>query len=341
MIPVWGTGAVLAAPPAALLVSGYSPGNTLPSQYWNFLFFHISKEFANVLTAAGIAQNAGVDTQLRDAIKAIGGSSWTILTSGSPYTVPLASMNYGILATTNPFVMNLPATTGSGTKIRIVDYSGLATGLVQMAPNGGDNIGAAGNVSVYLQNVDQSGFVYKYQWIELTDTVAGTWDVTGGQFCPHQSVDTDGQQYHLGKLHHLPLGNTTSRQIVAIGTVPPNLGAWSAAITGAGIVGIPSGAKAIRVVVHLAPYGSGAGYVVLQVCFSDNNSNVPAAYTAHPGVFLYGYVAGAGNIIQNSYEIDIPLNASGQFYMYTEQAGGVTIGNCAINIRAIGYYMGD
>src|ERR1700690_2018219 len=99
MIPVWGTGAVLAAPPAALLVSGYSPGNTLPSQYWNFLFFHISKEFANVLTAANITQNAGVDTQLRDAIKAIGGSSWTILTSGSPYTVPLVSQNYGILAT--------------------------------------------------------------------------------------------------------------------------------------------------------------------------------------------------------------------------------------------------
>ena len=68
MVNVWGTGAVLSAPPAPLLVSGYSPGNTLPSQYWNWLFFHITKELNNVLTASGVSQSTADDTQLKTPV---------------------------------------------------------------------------------------------------------------------------------------------------------------------------------------------------------------------------------------------------------------------------------
>ena len=68
MVNVWGTGAILSAPPAALLVTGYSPGNTLPSQYWNWLLFHITKELNNVLTLSAVSQNATVDTQLASVV---------------------------------------------------------------------------------------------------------------------------------------------------------------------------------------------------------------------------------------------------------------------------------
>jgi hypothetical protein len=309
----------------------------LPSQYWNWLFFHITKELNNVLAAAGIAQNASVDTQLASAI-----FGWTTLSSGSPYSAALSNMVYAILATTNPYVFNLPASTGSGKKIKVINYSGLATGLVQIAPNGSDNIGAAGNVSVYLQNVDQSGFVYKYQWIELTDTVAGTWDVTGGQFCPAQAVDTNGAQYHLGKLHHLPLGNATSRDITAGGLVPTTQGTWYAsAIQASGLVGVPSGAKSIKAKVTPIPQAAGAGNYALYLAFSDNNSNTPSAITSHPVAESYGYAAGSGIIVGGASEIDIPLNASGQFYMYTLLAQDVTLASCRVTIAPVGFYMGD
>ena len=336
MVNVWGTGAVLAAPPAPLLVSGYSPGNTLPSQYWNWLFFHITKELNNVLAAAGIAQNASVDTQLASAI-----FGWTTLSSGSPYSAALSNMVYAILATTNPYVFNLPASTGSGKKIKVINYSGLATGLVQIAPNGSDNIGAAGNVSVYLQNVDQSGFVYKYQWIELTDTVAGTWDVTGGQFCPHQAVDTDGQQYHLGRLHHLPLGNATSRSISGVPFNPPNVSNWSAAIQVTGSVGVPAGAKAVRLKVFHTAYAAAGGEASLGLNYSDNTANIPSFQTAHPMTQQTFYASAAGQYAGTVTEIDVPLNASGQFFVYTSSAVNLTIASCNIYATVVGYYMGD
>jgi hypothetical protein len=191
-----------------------------------------------------------------------------------------------------------------------------------------------------LQNVDQSGFVYKYQWIELTDTVAGTWDVTGGQFCPHQAVDTDGTQYHLGKLHHLPLGNTTSRVIFA-SVAPPTLSNYSAAQTAAGVVGIPTGAKAFRAKILLDGYPTGAGSFVLEVNFTDNNSNTPSAASAHPMVMIQAKAVAAGDFYGSASEIDIPINSSGQFYYYTSLATNATPANSLLTCVAVGYYMGD
>jgi hypothetical protein len=335
MIPKWGTAAILVAPPAPLLSTGFVAGNTLPAQFWNYMWFHMTAELLNVLAAGGVAQNAAVDNQLATAI----GLLVTSLSSGSPYTVPLNSGVYFILATTNPYVMNLPASSGSGVKIRIVDLSALATGLVQIVPHGTDNIGAAGNVSVYLQNVDQSGFVYKYQWIELTDTVSGTWDVTGGQFCPAQAVDANGQQYHLGKLHHLPLGNTTSRLLFS--NHPPNSGNYSSPITATGVFGVPVGAKAIRCKGYINPHSLAAAGCQLAVAFSDNNSNTPSGTTGNPE-FQVLFTATAASQTSITYsEIDIPLNASGQFYMYTYIVVNTTPASDFIELNVVGYYMGD
>jgi hypothetical protein len=309
----------------------------LPSQYWNFLFFHITKELNNVLAAAGIAQNASVDTQLASAI----GLTITSLALATPYSIPANTGVYFINSTTNPGVMNLPASTGSGIKIRVIDLAVLTTGLVRIAPNGGDNIGSAGNVSVYLQNVDQSGFVYKYQWIELTDTVAGTWDVTGGQFCPHQTVDTDGQQYYLGKLHHLPLGNTIIRTITNLNANVLVSGV-NGPYTAAGVLGIPAGAKAVRIKYRLQiGNATSPAYSEAALVFSDNNSNTPTFFTAHPMIEM-GYEA-AETIAVGTLggEIDVPLNASGQFYIYGLTFTNLNASYPTLVANVIGYYMGD
>lgn len=68
MIPIWGTSAILMAPPAALLLNGYVPANSYAAQYLNYEWFHLTKELNNVLTAAGITQNAALDNQLLAAI---------------------------------------------------------------------------------------------------------------------------------------------------------------------------------------------------------------------------------------------------------------------------------
>jgi hypothetical protein len=243
-----------------------------------------------------------------------------------------------INSTVNPFVFNLPASSGSGFRIRVVDSSILATGLVQIAPNGTDLIGSAGNVSCYLQNIDQSTFVYKFQFLDLVDSRSGYWEVVGGTFCPAQGTDTNGQQYHLGKLHHLPLGNTTNRNI--FNAAPPATATWTAAFTVAGSYGIPAGAKAVRCRVETYAYAAGAGSTGLWDFFSDNNSNTPSTFTCHPVAYARFTAAAAGNVGGNDTEIDIPLNSSGQFYMYSVNLN-TTVASCVIVIDPVGYYMGD
>ena len=163
------------------------------------------------------------------AILAATGTGYKVLSSGSPYSAAAVGGAYVVTAT--PFTFKLPAATGSGNRIRVINGMGAVAGLITITPNGTDAMANAGNVSCFLQNVDQSG-APTLQWIELTDNVAGTWDVTGGQFCPHQSVDTDGSQYHLGNLKHLPLGNTTGR--APHGGSLPNVSSFSTAFTIAG-----------------------------------------------------------------------------------------------------------
>ena len=267
-----------------------------------------------------------------------------VLTSGSPYS--LQPFFYGeviVNASTNPYVVNLPKATGSGFRVKIVNVNSAAAGLVQIAPNGTDKIGPAGNVSIYLQNTDQGGNLNYFQSAELLDALSGYWVVTGGQFCPHQAVDTDGQQYHLGKLHHLPLGNTTSRSLTAGFVHPPASSNWyGSAIQATGAsFGVPTGAKSIRAKVTIAPYASGAGAAALELGFSDNNSSIPSESTSHPvcRAEFIATVSGFGPTTVS--EVDIPLNSSGQFYMYTITSAGTTPASDNVQITAVGYFMGD
>jgi hypothetical protein len=263
-----------------------------------------------------------------------------ILTTGSPYTIP-AVINQIIIinATTNPFIANLPAATGSGKRVKIINGSLLATGLVKITPNGTDQIGSAGNVSIYLQNVDQSGAPYFFQSIELVDDRAGYWAVVDGQFQPHQTVDTDGQQYHLGKLHHVPLGNTTSRALLNSSQM---VAGWNGPYTATGVFGIPNGAKAVRLRIRVVTgNASGGSSTWATLAWSDNNSNTPTFLTAHPMIDIGFVYATAVAVNGTSAILDVPLNASGQFYIYGWNFNNLASGYPSVTVCPIGYYMGD
>ena len=72
MIPVFGTAAILTAPTAPLLSSGYVPGNTLAAQNMNWYLYHLTKEVNNVLTSAGVSQSTLDDTQLLQSVATSG-----------------------------------------------------------------------------------------------------------------------------------------------------------------------------------------------------------------------------------------------------------------------------
>ena len=263
-----------------------------------------------------------------------------VLTSGSPYS--LQPFFYGeviVNASTNPYVVNLPKATGSGFRVKIVNVNSAAAGLVQIAPNGTDKIGPAGNVSIYLQNTDQGGNLNYFQSVELLDALSGYWVVTGGQYCPHQTADTDGQQYHFGKFIHLPTGNTVDRGL--LNAAPTATSTWYASPISGATKGVPAGAKGIRAKVYLDAYATAAGIVELELAFSDNNSFSPGVLLSHPTMGIAAYASAAGQHLHLMVELDIPLNASGNFYMYTWGASNVTIGSSVIIIAAAGYYMGD
>ena len=336
MTPVFGTAAVLVAPSAPILVSGYVAGNGLAAQNYNWMWYHLTKELNNLLAVAGVVQNTLNDSQLVQAIFGV-----TVLSSGSPYTLTAGAYSELIIKA-NPYTVNLPAATGSGNRVKVVDAVA-GSSLVTITPNGTDKIGPAGNVSIFLQNNDQGQNPNVFQNVELLDALAGYWVVVAGVYVPHQTVDTDGSQLYLGRLRHLPLGNTTSR-LVASAINPAAGAAWYAsAITGAGVVGVPSGAKGIRVKVSSTTYATAAGECELALAFSDNNSNTPSQGTSHPVALNYRNAPALGSFGAPTAdsEIDITLNASGQFYMYTLSQVNITLANTTVNIAVVGYYMGD
>jgi hypothetical protein len=148
-----------------------------------------------------------------------------------------------------------------------------------------------------------------------------------------------GLDYRLGRLWHLPLDNTTSRNVCTID--PPAAGVWTAAKTAAGSYGVPTAAIAIRAKVQLFAYATAAGVFILSGGLSNNNSNVPLIGTAHPFAISSGYASAAANIIYTIQECDIPLNSSGQFYWYTSVASNVTVASSQLSVNVVGYYMGD
>jgi len=267
------------------------------------------------------------------------GKGFKFLTTGSPYTVTAFQYHtIFVSATTNPYIMNLPqSSTCAGYRLRVVNYSGAATGLIKVVPYTGDAIGQlAANTEVYLQNVDASA-APSLQSIELLSNGAGVWAVVSGQFCPHQTIDTDGNQYHLGKLHHLPLNNTNNRYVSGSVITLNSSGSWAGPYTITGSYGVPAGAKGVRARLSLSVSATSTLALTFFVFASDNNSSTPNVNTAHPyvGGQFYGQ---ASNTFQVMGEVDIPLNSSGNCYLYPNFTNTTQI---TLGFVIVGYYMGD
>jgi hypothetical protein len=352
-IPIFGSGSVKVAPPSpAPAINGYLPADILPAQHVNYFFgnitsdlgltaaamAHIIAELDNYVTASGQTITPADDTQMARALNAGG----TFLNAGSPYTlVSLSTPALIINAATNPYVVNLPVATGSGYRVSIVNVNVAITGLVKITPNGTDKIGPAGNVSVYLQNTDQGGALNYFQRVDLLDALSGYWVVTGGQYCPAQSVDTNGQQYFLGRLHHMPLGNTTDRSISGMTAVPGNA-TYGGPYQVTGLYGVPAGAKGVRLRGRLTVQTTAIANTDcrLGISFTDNNSFTPSDATGHPGMYVRFFSTGAGSNSGYSAEVDVPLNSAGQFYTYQHTTINVD-SSTFLNGIVVGFYMGD
>lgn len=257
-------------------------------------------------------------------------SDFSLVSSpATPYAVIADHPHTTILVTTGAgaFVCNLPvAANVIGNRVTIIKIDS-GVGAIEIAPNGADVIANAGNVSAYIGA--------QFRHITLQAQAAGQWDVVGGEWQPAQAVDTNGSHLALGRLHHLPLANTTDRS-----ASPAVAAGWTAAIAIAGSYGVPVGAKGIRAKVQLRAIPSGAGPLVYTAYFSDNNANIPTNATAHPGATVRGQAT--ASVIMDSYiEVDIPLDSAGAIYTYFAVLTNVDTALSACKIAVVGYYMGD
>lgn len=260
--------------------------------------------------------------------------------STSPYNLIYGSCGTLLVnSTVNPFIVNLPASVGTGWMPKIVNVSALATGLVKVVPASGEKIGPlSANTAAYLQNVDQSNWAFTQQYIGLVDSKTGQWAISGGQFIPEPgSVDTAGSQYHLGKWIKLPQYNTSARTLYD--STPPSASSYSSAITAWGVCGIPTKAKAIRAKVRVSMVHSAISNSQLEIAFSDNNSNTPSSATSHgqAGGAFYGLLANETVVWS---EVEIPINSSGNFYIYNVITSTVTLASSNIKVVVLSYCMG-
>lgn len=255
-------------------------------------------------------------------------------TAGS---LPPVSWNYYVRKTTNPFVINLPsAASYPGIRIKIANrYVSAATGLVRIVPYSGEQIESLGaNVAIYLQAYDSSGLACVPEVELVGDATNSKW-IASGRYFPYQSVDTQGAGVVLGKLRMLPLNTTTNRQILIS---PLTASAWVGPYTAAGVLGVPTKAKGVRLKLDLLLLSGAAGYSEYTIAFSDNNTYTPTLTTAHPSARTYFKASAALDGASTSTFIDIPLNSSGAFYVYC-----ITKTNCTPSPTAavVGFYMGD
>jgi hypothetical protein len=301
---------------------------------------------ATVLTAltAGDAQtalgiSAFIKTLLDDANEITAQSTLglgVVSSSTTPYTMTSSTLGRVFLITTgaSAFVFNIASAAtildrGPFTIIKVDS----GAGVIEVKPNGTDVWANAGNVSCYLAK----------EWESLTFTASKSGELTvlGGAFIPHQTVDTDGTQLHLGKLIHLPLGNITYRSILDQDEVPAENN-WSSAYQVTGSYGVPTGARAVRLKSSLLVKGLAAGWADARICFSDNNSNAASDTTAHPSIAAGAYCPSAGaSTIKICTEIDVPLNSLGRFYVYTDNFTNTNSSNTSLWATVIGYYMGN
>jgi hypothetical protein len=139
---------------------------------------------------------------------------------------------------------------------------------------------------------------------------------------------------NLGPPQHYPLDNTTARA-VCNPLAAPAAAAWSAAQSVAAYC--PVGVKAVLADIILDATSVAAGAVALDVHFSSNNTTTPTYQTAHPFVTNMALATAIAEQIRSDGERVVPVNASGQFYVYCSAKT-----NCTGNIYVIlkGYYMG-
>ena len=305
-----------------------TPNGTDTVNGWNRAY-NLTQQGASVtLEDVDVGVWSVIATSAGDGLQALA----QLGSSATPFTLSASDnrREFAITTGASAFVFNLPALStvlGNIYKISKVDSG---AGAVQVAPNGTDAIGTAGNVSAYLGA--------QFQQLELFASSTG-WIVLAGQLMPAQGVDTNGSQYFLGKLRHPPLGGAVGRQLYS--AAPPAVSAWSSAQQASGNIGVPVGAKAIRVKLIVVSYSTAGGVVHMAIYLSDNNSNVPSESTAHPEAEVYFIATAAAQLGQSVVEVDVPLNSAGQFYLYTGVATNTTIGFSTVNVYAVGYYMGD
>jgi len=269
-----------------------------------------------------------------------GQSPLGLATGSSPYTLVAGTVpTLLVSSTTNPYIINLPQNSVStGFAVDIVNTTVLATGLVKIVPFAGDKIGPMpANVAIYLQNVDQAGWQNGKQRVRLMADGLGTWSVNGQWMPEPGSVDAAGSQYYLGRLRRLPLGNTTTRGTFQ--TIPA-ASSFGSAIQITGTVGIPTGSKAILCRIRGEVSSVAGGACTLTIAMSDNNSSTPGEFTSHPQYHNSFLASGGGSVLENAYEIIIPLNTSGQFFIYTITSTNVFVAT-NISFYPIGYFLGD
>lgn len=245
----------------------------------------------------------------------------------SPYTLTKYDEIVSIITGNTAFSINLPEATNIGKQHTIVKTDN-GTGVVQVIPFGSNIIGSAGNVSIYIGK--------QYESTTLLCISNGVWIVISGSFKPHQAVDPDGSQTIFGKYHRLPLTSASRKKDLLV----PTAGNWSAEYQISGTLGIPNGAKAIKMRVSFNVTATAASTIfVANVAFSDNKASVPNLESSHSMARIISAAYAAGSYTGFNDEIDIQLNDAGQFYLYT-----INFQNCNPNqmaIYPIGYYMGN
>jgi hypothetical protein len=181
VIPIWGTAAVLIAPPAALFLNGYAPGNSLAAQHYDYVWHSITSEIDNVLSAASITPNGAVNNQLITAIQAL----IAVVASDTQFGVvkvdnTTIKATAGVLSTFNGVVpAPLPQTEAGVGKFVFIDsgmsnalvlpaggtwayyYNGITNGTY-LAVIGGGGIAAGGSVArAGVGNYEWFGFAWR------------------------------------------------------------------------------------------------------------------------------------------------------------------------------------
>jgi hypothetical protein len=249
--------------------------------------------------------------------------------SVSPCTILPGEHVLRITTGASNFVANLPSASAVlGEEVRVSKIDAGA-GYVAVTAVGGDVIENAGVTECYISA--------QYDHITLVAAAAGIWRVIDGKFEPSHSLDAPGSHLKFGKLHHMPMPYAAAVPRALVNGQPVTV---DTVVQATGNFGIPVGAKGLRIKVILDPYLTAAGSYRYEVAFKTSTYDNWGMDMAIPEAGGSGYGA-IGNVSKTKYELDIPLNATGQFYYIFAALTNITVASSKIYIVPMGYYMGD